>query len=756
MPDDTPSAGSGQTGPPPLMGTHLHWHPFPHPHPHPHPHTHPHPHPHPFQHPDPAHPPPPDGDVRLPNFPNMPGLRAQGQVEGQVPLPGLRTLFQPLIVEAIAQASERFRTAQGAGGPTVGQGPTMGPAGPGAPIVQVTFDVPVFRVPVGQTRQQPQAEGSGLDGQRQAEHERAFAAPPSPGPGNPNPTNLNPPTPNPIPTANDAMPPFLRQIFEATFDGEPAEPPPADGPQAGAAPGWAGIMGLLFGLGLGASHELNREDPARAKRLVKGLEAVNTGLVKRMGKISEGNTGGATCAICWDALLEGEAENAPDSVVGEVEEDATVNRGEPIHPEAEASDPEEPELESEPEVPLPKIIALPCSHVFHSSCLVPWFSRPKQTTCPTCRFNVDPDNLTYEPPRRPQSNPRQQSQQEQPVPSEPAAPQQGEQGPHEFDLGAVPPLQQPAQQQDGQPLHPPPRRTIFEHTFTIPFSPPLFPFAPPPPGNHVPQPQPEIRQQGPGQQGPFPVPAAGMDPFSPVAFQRAFHNLRRPFPPHIQARMQPFPNGAPAQEGPAAPQVPLQPQAQPPLPDQGMQPPPEEGQQNLNGMPRFPGLFQFQLPQIVRMPDGTWFWSAPLGGFPGPATATATQASTGPAAPKRPWVPPPPPGLTLRQRVEQGEREKGLRCDDISCGLGPSDDDPEPTADLARVVIHSLGDGACVCGHTFHPGCLVSAERVAGWGPDSEGERERAGGLVEVSCPVCRAVGVVPRKDWEQGAVALA
>jgi len=50
----------------------------------------------------------------------------------------------------------------------------------------------------------------------------------------------------------------------------------------------------------------------------------------------------------------------------------------------------------------------------------------------------------------------------------------------------------------------------------------------------------------------------------------------------------------------------------------------------------------------------------------------------------------------------------------------------------------------------------VSAERVAGWGPDNERERERAGGLVQVSCPVCRAVGVVPRNDWEKGVQALA
>jgi len=174
-------------------------------------------------------------------------------------------------------------------------------------------------------------------------------------------------------------------------------------------------------------------------------------------------------------------------------------------------------------------------------------------------------------------------------------------------------------------------------------------------------------------------------------------------------------------------------------------------------MPRFPGLFQFDLPQIVRMPDGTWFWSAPLGSFPAPPTAAAPQPPPRPVAPKRTWVPPPAPGLTLRQRVEQGEREQGLRCDDVSCGLGPSDDDPEPIADLARVVIHSLGgDGASGCEHTFHPACLVSAERVAGWGPDNEGERERAGGLVEVSCPVCRAVGVVPHNDWEKGVQALA
>lgn len=59
----------------------------------------------------------------------------------------------------------------------------------------------------------------------------------------------------------------------------------------------------------------------------------------------------------------------------------------------------------------------------------------------------------------------------------------------------------------------------------------------------------------------------------------------------------------------------------------------------------------------------------------------------------------PPPGLTLRQRVEQGEHKKGLRCDDVSCRLGPSDNEPEPTVGLARVVVNSLGDSMSVWTH---------------------------------------------------------
>ena len=128
---------------------------------------------------------------------------------------------------------------------------------------------------------------------------------------------------------------------------------------------------------------------------------------------------------------------------------------------------------------------------------------------------------------------------------------------------------------------------------------------------------------------------------------------------------------------------------------------------------------------------------------------------------RKTWTLPPAPGPTLRQHVEQREREQGLRCSDTSCGVGPSDDDPfpEPSVSLTKqVFIHSLPGAdehesdvhATVCAHAFHPACLVSAERVAGWGGEDKAEP-----LVEVSCPACRAVGCVTREEWELGVSAL-
>ena len=54
-------------------------------------------------------------------------------------------------------------------------------------------------------------------------------------------------------------------------------------------------------------------------------------------------------------------------------------------------------MEKKKEKKYQRVVSLPCAHVFHAACLIPWFSKPKQTTCPICRFNIDPDNLTYNP-----------------------------------------------------------------------------------------------------------------------------------------------------------------------------------------------------------------------------------------------------------------------------------------------------------------------------------------------------------------------
>ena len=122
---------------------------------------------------------------------------------------------------------------------------------------------------------------------------------------------------------------------------------------------------------------------------------------------------------------------------------------------------------------------------------------------------------------------------------------------------------------------------------------------------------------------------------------------------------------------------------------------------------------------------------------------------------RKTWTLPPAPGPSLRQRVEQREREKGLRCSDTSCGIGPCDEDPfpePPVSSVKQVFIRpqdSVTGDTSVCAHAFHPECLVSAERVAGWGGD------KTGTSVEVSCPVCRAVGCVTREEWESGVSAL-
>jgi hypothetical protein len=190
------------------------------------------------------------------------------------------------------------------------------------------------------------------------------------------------------------------------------------------------LFGNAIGIGFG---EREQEDPERAKRLVDALEEVPVGLVRRLGRVGGGvlageegagaSGGDGGCAICWDSLLDGDlkgegwtsTEKKDDIVEGEDAALAAPEAGAGINsfigPSASAdtvvgsssSDSllkeTEPstknESKSDSETEQPKIVSLPCAHVFHAACLIPWFSRPRQTTCPTCRFNIDPENLTY-------------------------------------------------------------------------------------------------------------------------------------------------------------------------------------------------------------------------------------------------------------------------------------------------------------------------------------------------------------------------
>ncbi|KAF8729359.1 hypothetical protein AX14_006231 [Amanita brunnescens Koide BX004] len=166
-----------------------------------------------------------------------------------------------------------------------------------------------------------------------------------------------------------------------------------------------GMLGATFG----GFPEPEVDDPERARKLVNGLEEVPIGLVRRLeqvGGTSDEDGGRDTmCAICWDQLLDdagfGDSESKKSST-SDIPESTESSESSHSEPTSESGSP--PESKDAAESKRPKIVSLPCAHVFHADCLIPWFSRPRQTTCPTCRFNIDPENLTRG--RRRRSSPR--------------------------------------------------------------------------------------------------------------------------------------------------------------------------------------------------------------------------------------------------------------------------------------------------------------------------------------------------------------
>ncbi|CAE6505860.1 unnamed protein product [Rhizoctonia solani] len=142
-------------------------------------------------------------------------------------------------------------------------------------------------------------------------------------------------------------------------------------------------------------------DPKRAERLANGLKVVEDGLLKRWKSVCGDQ--GAVCAVCYGELLE-EPGIEKDDVKDQSEDKAP--EAQELKPELAADEHERNLLEAlkrreemekleERERALKletAVLAFPCGHVFHRTCLLPWLSR--HTTCPTCRFDIDPKSDT--------------------------------------------------------------------------------------------------------------------------------------------------------------------------------------------------------------------------------------------------------------------------------------------------------------------------------------------------------------------------
>ena len=578
-----------------------------------------------------------------------------------------------------------------------------------------------------------------------------------------------------------------------------------------------------------------REDPERAKKLLAGLDVVPIGLVKRLERVGgapgghvDGSPSGAEnappgCAICWDSLLDAEGAGFGEK---KKEGDGDVMAAEPTAPSDEQQATSTTTNSTSED---PRIIALPCAHVFHESCLLPWFTRARQATCPTCRFNIDPENLTYSIPVRdpmnwgpppfppphpantgtPAAGPGAQTANAQPQPQQPNAdPAPGAQAPA---AGQAPPRPTgPA----GPGLNPFPTMPNV-HIFPLP------PFLGPRPGGAAQTPPP-------GAAGATGATGAGPNPNGPPPpdGQRS----RAQSLPNMNDNNNPFGNPPPGMPmdivtigldmivhgPPPFHPNPLDPGGGNPE-GGGVHDGPEVGPDaggDGDGAPEDNQGFAALTQEMRHLVDGLLRstanmmaagggafppqppFGAPANGAPQPqaqaAGADAPQpqpppqpdAGQGAAQPQQPrahffrpmrppprrerkeWTLPPPPGPSLRQRIEQREREQGLRCFDTSCGVGPSDDDPYPDlspGSMKQVSIHSRGmerdndtASGAVCAHAFHPVCLVMAERVARGGASAAGGNGAIPALdVEVSCPVCRATGFVKWSEWEEGVATL-
>lgn len=632
------------------------------------------------------------------------------------------------------------------------------------------------------------------------------------------------------------------------------------------------LLASRFGGGVGGVMMVPGErepDTRRGEFILKALEVVPRGLARRMNAV--GGVLGAhsqpasedqiMCPVCWEPLLE-DGSFGTDSPSA----DSSGTGSQEGSPDSESSENSQPASKA--------ILALPCRHIFHGSCLLPWLSR--QTTCPSCRFNLDPEHLTFKPPPMfPLQTPIPQAQHPSPTHAGHQHDDRQEQQPvtgygtdseriarpdaHNLptptlipamsmifaadpfptdgehsttDPSAIPGLDpvndattpQPASGDNNSPppnTFPPGFPLELQALLTAMFGDSLTPVQQVPPSS-VPanQPQPGIRVASasdsaqtssspstanfaPGRSGPTSTSGPSAQPTSephhtsatasadsdartqhsnapsgimstilgalfggqvvqprgsrtastvntgsdaPQNSDPAPTETPRPTPgpsfafPPFRAPFSPFTNGH-VHMPPASHLHLPRPFVMPPFP-LNLRPPGTEPTQPTAQPPVQPP----QPPQPETQQEGEAH--APRLGHSIPFFPFIPGAGPSRPSERKQWLLPEGCGASIRQRVEEKERQLGLRCYDPSCGFGPTDESPAILGDTKeRVSIRKVGTpGPLACEHTFHTGCLVSAARVAGFGPEGP-----ADGDVEVPCIVCRTHGYVEKDAWEEG-----
>ncbi|KIJ55135.1 hypothetical protein M422DRAFT_774264 [Sphaerobolus stellatus SS14] len=544
-----------------------------------------------------------------------------------------------------------------------------------------------------------------------------------------------------------------------------AAPPPAAGgaqPQPGAPPaGPNGAATFTFNFGgtdlfaglenffLNGGMQLKEREPdfKRARTLLRGMEAIPVGLVRRLeraggvpgaakgGKDEEGQGDEhAGCAVCWGPLLEDIEPGEWDSEKQKEEKEAKKEK----EAEGEAMNTDEDEDEEF----RGRIVALPCAHVYHAECLLPWFAR--NTTCPTCRFDIDPESLTWTPPQpAPQPVPHRPAEPAPAPAPEPAANSNPNPSPQPTNTagananpdpvaerfrranaaeaarfnnfieailqgmmpGAAGPQPQPQPQpQEAQAVQPQATSTNAaddiegeleelmeylseyyetERAFLEPTS------------QEAPRPQTESQstssQSQPEQSRVF-GPAPPPPPRPPVHAVPAL--FRMPMPLFFMGAGVGSRPGQQPQQPPTQPAA-SQPGAQAQEPGQQPQQPPHERPVVVpEAYISIPIPFSIPIPvpvatgaasqpsQPQAQPQPQQQRTQQFPPFPPfPSFPAFRRHQAQPDRPRRKWVPPDPIGKTLRQRVETKERELGIRCDDPICGLAPADDDDPATSE---------------------------------------------------------------------------